>query len=284
MAKIDRICDLPEWFTLENYQGAELFGAAEWYEQLTQREYLITLQKIQRDSPELASKAAATFARNVQYVRGASVLRVKIPELFGEAGLYQHLADEKRSVHPLTFRQPREHANNMEWCYGDPDKWFAAMNQACANEIHTASTKDLPLFLTGHLTVSHEQFAAVRVDLNAPDTVIHECFTAWLAEVRTLKGQPRTKKFYRPDFSRWVRYGVLPFLDLRIWAIETKNHIPDRVMSGAISSYDAGESNIRKTVAPLAESLMTEGLSELRALAAIEAIEKLAANPETLRD
>jgi uncharacterized protein (UPF0147 family) len=55
-------------------------------------------------------------------------------------------------------------------------------------------------------------------------------------------------------------------------------------MSGAISSYDAGESNIRKTVAPLAESLMTEGLSELRALAAIEAIEKLAANPETLRD
>lgn len=170
----------------------------------------------------------------------------------------------------------------MEGCHHNPDKWFAAMSQACANEPHTPTTIDPPLFLTDHLPLpdNEARLAAVRVDLDAPDALILESFAAWLAEARALKGQPRDKKFYRPNFGRWMRYGLLPYLDLLIWATETQNHIPDRVMSAAIGSYDAGESNIRKTVAPLAESLMRD-LSELRALAAIEVTTKRPTTPET---
>ncbi|MFP5422352.1 MAG: DUF6387 family protein [Gammaproteobacteria bacterium] len=281
MTKIDRVADLPEWFGLENYQGLESLGAPEWYGLLSQRQYLLTLQKLQTDdNQEIAKAAAVGFTREIQHIRGTKVESAHIPAFFGEGGLDQYLKDEKRSVHPLTFRHLREHAQNMQGCYHNPEKWFAELNRACSAEVHTSTTTDAPLFLTGHLTGHNEKFAAVRIDLEVPDAVIMESFQAWLKETRTTKGQPRKKKFYRPDFARWARYGVLPYLDLVIWARETETHIPDRVMSAAISSYDAGESNIRKTVAPLAESLMND-LSELLALAALEALSMPSANSET---
>ncbi|MCY1297064.1 hypothetical protein D9M69_652260 [compost metagenome] len=49
-------------------------------------------------------------------------------------------------------------------------------------------------------------------------------------------------------------------------------------MSAAISHYDVGEANLRKTIAPLAEGLLSD-LSELRAVASLEAA---AQNPPSI--
>ncbi|MNE40638.1 hypothetical protein D3C80_1346720 [compost metagenome] len=118
-------------------------------------------------------------------------------------------------------------------------------------------------------------FTPVMIDLRASDAVLKKAFSSWLEGVRAdHPAAERPKAIY----DRWARYGVLPYLDLCIWAWETETHIPDRVMSAAISHYDVGEANLRKTIAPLAEGLLSD-LSELRAVASLEAA---AQNPPSI--
>jgi hypothetical protein len=121
----------------------------------------------------------------------------------------------------------------------------------------------------------------IQVDLGASDSVLKDAFAIWLKTERGSRQVSATKRS-KPLYDRWARYGLLPYLDLLIWAMETDTHIPDRVMSAAISCYDAGEANLRKTLAPLAASLMRD-LSGLRALAAVEAATITPIDPETFK-
>ncbi|WP_337157962.1 DUF6387 family protein [Pseudomonas putida] len=97
---------------------------------------------------------------------------------------------------------------------------------------------------------------AITVDLNAPDAAILKTFKEWLKKERTNspEGAGTPKK---PAFDWWSDYGLLPYLDLYLWSLETDNHIPDRVMANAISSDTFGEDRLRKTVKPLASDLNT---------------------------
>ena len=99
----------------------------------------------------------------------------------------------------------------------------------------------------------------------------------WLKEVRA--NQQTKAKRQKPSHTNWARYGLLPYLDLLIWAMETDTNIPDRVMSAAVSKYDAGEANLRKTLVPLAADLMAS-LSTLQAMVAA----RVPADPEELKD
>ncbi|MBA6061495.1 DUF6387 family protein [Pseudomonas juntendi] len=97
---------------------------------------------------------------------------------------------------------------------------------------------------------------AITVDLNAPDAAILKSFKEWLKTERTNSpegaGPPK-----KPAFDWWGDYGLLPYLDLYLWSLETDNHIPDRVMANAISADTFGEDRLRKTVKPLASDLST---------------------------
>lgn len=103
---------------------------------------------------------------------------------------------------------------------------------------------------------------AVNVNIALPDSVLLEDFKNWLSEIRKQQWpENQPKRYRRPDFQEWVRFGVLPFLDLTIWARETGVSIPNRVMADAIFElWDSDAETVRKTVAPLAMSLISEPL------------------------
>lgn len=107
---------------------------------------------------------------------------------------------------------------------------------------------------------------AITVDLNAPDAAILKSFKEWLKRERTNspEGAGTPKK---PAFDWWGDYGLLPYLDLYFWSLETDNHIPDRVMANAISADTFGEDRLRKTVKPLASDLnsLIDGLKPFAA-------------------
>ncbi len=111
--------------------------------------------------------------------------------------------------------------------------------------------------------------AALLVNLAASYSILIEMFKSWLKTAR--KRHPYYANRRRPTYDRWARYGILPYIDLKMWEIETDSYIPDRVMSAAISKYDAGEANLRITIAPLAVKLLRD-LSELQASAVAESI------------
>lgn len=121
-------------------------------------------------------------------------------------------------------------------------------------------------------------FSPVMVDLRASDAALKDAFSVWLAKVRA--AQPAAER-PKAIYDRWARYGVLPYLDLSIWTWETGAHIPDRVMSAAISRYDMGEANLRKTVKPLALGLLAD-LSALEEVASIDAAKENPPSPSDL--
>ena len=98
----------------------------------------------------------------------------------------------------------------------------------------------------------------VIVDLNFPDKVLLDTFKQYLVTRRAeSKTEHLSKPFRQQDFYDWSRFGVLPYLDLKLWEMETGNKIPYRVYADAIyRSTEGGEETVRKTTAPLANSLI----------------------------
>jgi len=74
----------------------------------------------------------------------------------------------------------------------------------------------------------------ISVNLRASDKELTKAFEYFLKEKRKEK-QPAKKYFTQADFNSWHKFGVLPYLDIEIWRIETGiNKIPDHILGDAI--------------------------------------------------
>lgn len=273
MAKIDSIEDLAEWFHIDNYSSASGFSATEWYRQLSLRKFLIFVLKMSNDETnDLSKEYRAAFDRTIKNMRGIPVEHCDIPNSFGAYGYAQYLADEPLGVISLTFRHLREHANTAPGYEQEPERWFAAMNKITSETVHTNVTVDPPLLLGGPL-LPEVNYAVPRVDMRLPTKQLLKGFESWLEKAKaSTEFQPEKKRFHTPAFHKWEGYGLLPYLDLLIWQMETGNTIPDRVMAAAVlPRRELGEANLRKTTIPLAKKLIDDGMLELKELAATEA-------------
>lgn len=296
MAKIDRVEDLPEWFDLGKYLGCESFGAAEWLEQVRRRHDLLKLhpsyneriaQHGQGGWLEFALEFwALTIQEPAQTVREKPVdspSKGKISEWMAHAS---NQPIRSICVMDLVWQGTRDldAERNGRAAKGFSKRW-AAINPSAISVWDSVEHAESPLSLNYYddegssYSGGGNEIPIVQVDLGASDAVLKEAFSMWLKDARASQKTASTKRS-KPLYARWGRYGLLPYLDLRIWEMETDSHIPDRIMSAAISRYDAGESNLRKTVAPLADSLMRD-LSEIKSLAAVEAASRLPADSET---
>lgn len=264
MAKIDRVQDLPEWFDLENYRDCECFDSYEWYLQLLERRSFFNAC-LERKEPESPTKSAFTW-----YDDSIEDFRDSPLELPDSLSGIEHRKPPVRSLRDYdlsmaiieaAFKQGRA-SDSIDTSVLFKDPHEAGIEIDCIGSQHR-----LPVLI---------------VDLGVNDSTLKESFAIWLQGARKTHSD-LTPKRSKPAWDRWARYGLLPYLDLLIWSMETETHIPDRIMSAAISAYDVGEANLRKTVAPLAEALMDD-LSGLQALAAIEAATLAPANPETFED
>lgn len=288
MAKIDRVKDLPEWFDLEKYRGSESFGATEWYFHLETRRgihFFFNFMKnhlkqnisIFLDTP-VQSKGYATVSPRTEL----EALRDRPLNLEGGKGLlWQHWPDDLEKVNVLKdltfcdlFIQKFSDQEGRELGDLKARRWNALLLTTSSDipeEIY-----ELPI---GVMAGTCSNVAKpILVDLGASDRALKQAFSDWLKIARRESEYLRPKR-PMPPFNRWSRYGLLPYIDLLIWSIETGNNIPDRVMSEAISHYDPGESNMRKRTATLAVELMRD-LSDLQALAAIETALKAPDYPE----
>lgn len=296
MAKIDRINDLPEWFDLSKYQGCETFGAAEWLEQVERRHDLLVLhplynERISQHGEQQWLEFALEFwaltinesAKRVRERPVDSPSKGKISEWMAHA---DNQPIRSVRVMDLVWQGTRdlEAERNGRAAKGISKRW-AAINPSSISVWDSVEHATSPLSLNyydeegSHYSGGGNEIPIIQVDLGASDAALKEAFSTWLRGARA--GQKKSSpKRGKPLYDRWARYGLLPYLDLKIWEMETDNDIPDRIMSAAISRYDAGESNLRKTVAPLADGLMRD-LSEIKSLVAVEAASRVRTNPET---
>jgi hypothetical protein len=310
MAKIERAQDLPEWFDLEKYSGCKSFGATEWFEQLVCRKHLL------RGNPEYPDRQIVTrpIFKEITYKNehgeviengalmlsdhvamnqseamsqwreriGKDIHSLRAAPLAAQLWLSDALKDPMPTVASMTIADLRDVVRHSALKVG------FSKTPSLQNHIHNSDFDNLPesvkceeIYLR-RFALERSNRAAILVNLDTSNADLKLAFSAWLKEARA--DQQSAAKRNKPSYNRWARYGLLPYLDLRIWEMETGNEIPDRVVCRAISDVknsDAGEENIRKTLTPLAAELMRD-LSALQALAAIETSGK--SKPETFQD
>lgn len=294
MAKIRNLKDLPGWFDLKKYKGVESFRAFEWTRQLERRFDLLKHYPGNRafhDAPEHLQDAICVIWRQLNQ-EAASHLWDNPIQAQPEDMPNKWISDvpclpiKPVCVSDLAWQMARDKnaliagkvkkSQYTRWAVINPEIQQLPINAVVTNNVLNKSSAIPPLRgviprdHTTPLAIDYFNGAPalpiVQVNLSAPDTVLKEAFAAWLKEARDKQvSAPQGKN---KMYDRWQRYGLLPYLDLRIWELMTGNSITRHVMSEAVDHVN-GESSFSKTVIPLATGLMRD-LSELQALAAVE--------------
>lgn len=261
MEKIDRVEDLPEWFSLDKYRGCENFDVNEWYRQLLERQSLFEacVCLIHPDSTE--KRCYDWYEEAVEEFREAPL---ELSPSLSDIEVKRQPVRSLRAFDLHITASEEMHAQGSKTSH--PVDYTILFKDSWQTEIEVLANGSPSLQ------------PAIVVDLGANDSTLKAAFAVWLADARK-RSSDFSPSRSKPNWRRWARYGLLPYIDLWIWSMETETHIPDRVMSLAISRYDAGEANLRKTIVPLANELMSD-LSALQALAALQAVQPTPANSE----
>lgn len=269
MTKIDRVEDLPEWFDLKKYRGCESFGATEWFFHLDIRKgihvFFNLLKNYQQEiSIYLDTPVQSEGNPTVPPRTELEALRDRPLSLEGGNGLlWKHSPESLEHIKilkDLTFCD----LHFKKSCDQD-DRATIDLRSRRWTELLQAPSHETPDELQ-NLPVGvipgrcSDVAKPILVELSASDRELKQAFSNWLKNTRS-ESKDLLPKRSKPLFNRWARYGLLPYIDLLIWSIETESNIPDRVMADAIGSKNAGESNLSKTIAPLAANLLRD-LSE----------------------
>ncbi|RQS63854.1 hypothetical protein DID98_02955 [Burkholderia sp. Bp8984] len=101
-----------------------------------------------------------------------------------------------------------------------------------------------------------------EVDIHAPLDDLVESFKEWVQKVKSSRGVPFHSKraFTELDFKRWHRYAILPYFDLKLWAMSEGAHIPDWLYVDALFGDVQGDTDgmFRKNTKPLERQVMTQ--------------------------
>ncbi len=290
MAKrIKTISELPKWFQLDKYENAKKLNTLGWLEQLSVRsdilmiisshisrghDYTCEILENFRENPiiDLPIENDAYYA----YL-GGPITELKQKKAYYTLGV-QAISARQLLIHKLNCDQVR-------WDY--LMKWHNQLvqNARCSKKqindykkkfkYKTPDWIDNPLYDSYTSNVFTTEHVCVNMEL--PDNILIDHFKQFLAKRRAEKYDKLCLKPYRqPDFNDWIRFGVLPYLDLKIWELEEKVTIPNRVMADAIFlPGECGEETVRKTTKSLVASLIKqETIEQLVAKAALEISEK----------
>lgn len=238
---------LPEWFDLEKYRGCTAFGPVEWYACIRERVHVAHVVSC------LPPGEPGSIRAKLEWMRAHPL---------AAASRKQDIVDA------LTSRRAVRTATWAELSRAAVLDRLSGSEQASAWGAVGADTESPvgELLMPGWLDREADGAVAI-VDLAATDAVLLAEFKAWLASART-SHPPQQPTRNRPAVDRWAGYGLLPYIDLAIWSLETDTELTEVQMAAAIYSDPCADPDkIGDTVAPLARALMAD-LSPLRALAA----------------
>ncbi len=272
--KIKHVSELPDWFRLDNYKKAKTMSLYDWHVQLVFRKHCLTC------------KVVSALAEPIEILRKKSVISLSDHAYFNlwyqidrKINLEKFvMTRENPAISSLTMRnyfniekfllpERKTYQPELTDCIIDVLQFAASsgityVNTSDANlaslNVPNQEWLNEPIYKSASPDLQAE--GLINVNLDFSDEVLIEHFKKWLSAIRAeLNMQMKIKTIKQSDLNSWVLYGVLPYLDLKIWEREMNVSIPNRVMADAIYlSGVGGEETVRKTTAPLVKYLLSE--------------------------
>lgn len=267
--RIKHVSELPEWFKLEKYEGAKDLNITGWYQQLVIRNSAMLHVKainqeafrLMRENPIINIKNHRIFWTWFHEVQQ----RLNMHNPHFALGVHSLTIDEFIHIEECLLSERLNHARKWKENCSTPNSNFP-YERWIDEPIYNSAKPD------------HYPCRALYVNLGLPDVVLIDHFKECLTKLRNHSNTHDVQKYYRKlDTHNWIKYGVLPYLDLIIWEKEMDVTIPNRVMADAIYPPGiAGEETVRKTTSELASELTHQmSLNQLGSEAALEISEEL---------
>lgn len=220
---------IPDWFDIKKYSEAKTLTPIEWYTNLDKRLGFFNSMRVKTNPKSRSEKKemANNYCNEI-------IEAIKINPLFHSDSESELLINKST----VKFREKRvdEHG------FGPGLAELLSM----AGDRYCEKTGDCKL----------------TINLHANDKQIIADFKEWLKTIRYELDVSVNKKtpFSEKDLLEWAEYGVLPYLDLKIWSGFTGQKITQSVIGNTIYSdqidVDTTE-RIRKTTKKKADWLMT---------------------------
>lgn len=283
-----RVSDLPTWFDLTKYAGAESLDAAGWYEQLSMRRDLSGMVGSPRweswkeiESPHPISDRCKEIIEIIRATPLPDISENFLLRVYFYGGAMHEIKSRdpmySKGVHLATVRELYMTERNIDGKNRDYARNFFAQfeNRDWLDDLPIEfPCKDWIDEPVDAISSTDGFHVNARVNLLVPDKLLVEQFKLMLTELR--HSGVFVEHYAKSDFSGWTRFGILPYLDLKIWEKETGIKIPNRVMADAIFPLgEGGEEVVRKTTVKLAKQLLTrKNLETLASIAAQEIAER----------
>jgi hypothetical protein len=238
--------ELPKWFDLKNYEPSLTMSAEMWLHNLEARECLYHLARVDAISPTIsATKDVANAYSRIQESPLLDIQTCKtLPHLgWAISDDIDKAAGYGVGVRPATL----EDFDFIQTVLSDDSK--ALLEKGDFDYKMTLPDKT-PYQATNHflrdcLTHTFDGSFAftvdppelVRINLDLPDGNLEAQFKSYLKQIRKQSSRAaKAKGKHSISFADWVTYGVLPYIDLKIWQMVEDKEIVARVMAEAIYS------------------------------------------------
>lgn len=277
MRQIKDRSDLPKEFSLEKYEATASFEIVDWLVNLESRSLSVHMQD-------------QHFRPDEQVVRCKRVLENPILE----RGDFENFPGMSKYIHASSVRDFE--SIDFFW-HGRTDDRFSGFMAGFDEFVDSSSSylekaekdpalierMDTPLYeMMKSCGVRHDGDVLAKVDLHSSDEKLISDFSAWLKATRLQTGitAPR-KKFTSVDFANWSDSGILPYLDLTLWASANELEITQQLLGTTIYPAEFNVNlaeRIRKVTRPLAKLMMREVFTDaLRGQAMAEIVERRSA-------
>lgn len=260
MVKIKKEEQLPEWFSIDKYKGCAELSLHQWSELLSYRsalDYSLRLKEHLDKIPRLLE-----HTRNKPLDEFQTVLYKNNEGKFVWQGTNEQF-----------FRTALQ-GNLFKAAYSLSCSDLAHMYERlpkCAREEAFESYEWVEKTASSQIDID-ENIELVAINLNRPDSEIEQAIRDIIEKNKSRRANPARKPRFEGHL-KWAKSGVLPFLDLKIWELETENKITDSLYASVLQDYyniafkngeekDFSEDTVRSTV--LKSSLKLISIDYLR--------------------
>lgn len=285
--RITKVSELPDWFDTNKYSAAVHLDARGWYEQIVVRRHCHWMVWYSDSPGDIKIESDFYGFKPADFL--LAVRSKPIFKFFGGrfhksmASQVEDYDNVSSSKNPPGISAINAHDLESLILQLEPQRQEEFLNLLRIRREHFSSLdyeRKPPAYPNWFFdSMETSGFKAIKIDPILPDKVLKDSFALYLSSKLQpsesfLKAKPKRSNM----FLEWRNCGLLQYMDLAIWSIETDTSITNKVLAHGIfpKNYEKGEENIRTTTQRHAERILDDGIEVsvfIRSLQAYAALE-----------